>query len=157
MADEVNDMLEGGGPPAVKLEKVGDSIVGTVVDAVVRQEREPNGKPKYYDDGNERKEIVITMATDERDDDVEDDDGTRRWFCRGISIKRLREARQNADGLKIEPGVKVAIVRVDDIAPKVKGHSPTFDYDVKVKAADKSAAVNDATSSDGKPSADSLL
>ena len=63
------DLLEGGGKSA-KFETVGDTTKGQVVSAESRQQTDyTSGEPLTWDDGNPRMQLVITLATDERDPD----------------------------------------------------------------------------------------
>jgi len=89
------DLLEGGGKSA-KFETVGDTTKGQVVSAESRQQTDyTSGEPLTWDDGNPRMQLVITLATDERDPDDPTDDGwvyawgepsdLASWVTAGIS------------------------------------------------------------------------
>lgn len=57
------------------------------------------GEPRVFDDGRPMEQYVLTIATDRRDPEVEDDDGTRRIYVKGRNKTRLKDAIKAA-GLK---------------------------------------------------------
>ena len=77
------DLLEGGGKSA-KFETVGDTTKGQVVAAESRQQTDyTSGEPLTWDDGNPRMQLVITLATDERDpgsDGRGDESARDTWY-----------------------------------------------------------------------------
>ena len=82
MNDDVNSFLQGGSGKAAKLEELGDAITGTVIHAEVQQQTSmEDNTPLTWSDGSPRKQLVITLATDLRDDG--DDDGNRRLYAKG--------------------------------------------------------------------------
>jgi len=74
--DEVNDFLMGQGAKSFPFDKVGDQVTGEIVDASKQQQTNmEDGKPAFWDDGNPKMMVVVTLQTDLKDD--EDDDGKR--------------------------------------------------------------------------------
>lgn len=58
-----------------------------------------DGSPKFYDDGNPIMNIRMVFATDERNPEVEDDDGRRQFFFSGQS-KRALQDEMRAKGVR---------------------------------------------------------
>jgi hypothetical protein len=109
--DELDDLFSGGGAPAFKFEKIGDAVTGTITDIEVRQQRDfDSGEAKVWSDGKPMMELVLTLKTDLRDDSIEDDDGERRVFCRGVMLTELRRAVRQAKVKKPEIGASVIIL-----------------------------------------------
>lgn len=118
---DVDDFLfGGGGAPAAKFPTPGATVKGTVLRASVQQARDLDNKPKFWDDGNPVRQLVVWLQTDERNPDIEDDDGQRRIFAGGSvkpESKSMRAAIVEAlkkSGSKLEPGGILAIRYVGD-------------------------------------------
>lgn len=115
MSNEQEAFLAGGGSPAAKFPTVGTTIKGTVTGAEMRQQTDPkDGKLKTWDDGNPMMQLVVTLATDERDADIDDDDGTRRVFVKGNMRKAVIEALKEAGAKTIDSGGKLAVQYTGD-------------------------------------------
>ena len=76
-----NDFLFASGAKSAKFENVGDYVKGTIVSAEVRQQTDIEGKPKVWTDGSPVMQLVVVLATDQRDDG--DDDGHRAVYAKG--------------------------------------------------------------------------
>lgn len=80
--NEAQDFLFGGGGKAAKFDEVGDEVKGTISECVVGQQTDmETGAPLTWSDGSPRKQLVITLATADRNGD--DDDGVRRIYAKG--------------------------------------------------------------------------
>lgn len=78
----VDDALSAGVPGA-KFEAVGTVVKGVIVSAEMAQQRDlATGKPKFWEDGNPCTQILITLATEDRSADIDDDDGHRRLYVK---------------------------------------------------------------------------
>lgn len=122
--DEANELLSGGSAPAVKFSEIGDKISGKILTAERTQQTDfTTGQPKFWDDGKPMWQIVVTLATDERDDDIEDDDGTRRVFVRGHMLKAVQAAVRES-GRKLEIGGQLRIKHTGLGDPPKKGFHP---------------------------------
>lgn len=145
---DVNDFLLQNGIPAAKFPTIGTVVKGTVLKADVEQQRDfDSGEPKTYDDGNPMMQIVITLATDERDPDIDGDDGTRRLFVKGQMLAALRAALRSAQA-KLEPGGQIAVQYASDGEAKKRGFNPPKQYAVQYKAG-TNPAVADLLGSEG--------
>ena len=86
MSDNPNDFLFSGGSKAAKFENIGDTVEGKITDVVVSQQTDmETNAPLTWADGSPRKQLVVTLMTDERSDG--EDDGTRRIFAKGGSYE----------------------------------------------------------------------
>jgi hypothetical protein len=110
-------MAEGG--KSFSFEKLDDIVIGEVVSAVVAQQTDvETNTPLTWADGSPRKQLVITLQTELRNND--DDDGIRMIYAKGgkhdvdtgegTSMKdALAAAVRAGGGNGIEPGDKLAV------------------------------------------------
>lgn len=121
--DEANAFLLGGGSvPSAKFENVGDTVEGIIVAYDLRNETDlATGQVKTFDDGQPRKQLVITLQTDERDESIEDDDGTRRIYAKIAMRNAIADATRQHGGIR--EGGKLAVKYTGQDAPKRRGYS----------------------------------
>jgi hypothetical protein len=82
MSDEVTGFLFGGEGNAAKFEELGDKVTGKITNCVMAQQTSmDDNTPLTWSDGRPRMQLVITLATDDRNGD--DDDGARRVYAKG--------------------------------------------------------------------------
>src|SRR5690554_4215766 len=99
------DLLARTGGKTAKFDGIGVSITGTVVSAEARQRIDMDtDKPATWDDGSPQMQVVVVLATDERDPADPEDDGNRVVYIKswGPQMRALREAVKAA-GLKDIP------------------------------------------------------
>ena len=130
----VEGFLSGGGAPAAKFPEPGATIKGTIEDAMVSQQTDLDGKPKTWDDGNPRQQLVVTLATDERDSSLDDDNGSRRVFIKGAMLTALKDALKKAGAKNIEVGGTLAIKYTEDGVPTKPGFNAPKLYLCQYKA-----------------------
>lgn len=131
MSDEGMDLLLGGAP-AVKFPTVGTKVVGKVLDQKKQQSKDmATGDLKTWDDGSPIYEIVFTLQTDERDPNIEDDDGTRRLFARGQMLKAIGIALRKVQWKKPLVGGTLGVKYDHDGEAKTRGFSPPKVYVAK--------------------------
>ena len=113
--------LLGRGIPAAKFTDPGDSHAGTITDMPeVRQQREyGSGKPLFWEDGSPKEQLVVHIATDERDPDVDGDDGVRAIYAKGNMRDAITAAVRRAitrtgvrEGLR--PGGRLTVTYTGD-------------------------------------------
>jgi len=145
--DTVNDFLMGGGgaPTATfKDAPIGRKYVGKIIDSEVTQQTEmKTGEPKFWKDGNPMMQAVITIQTDERNLDIEDDDGQRRLFVKGEMQKAVRDAIKESGAKGLEVGGMLAVAYIGDGEPPERGLNAPKLYKAQYKAPDPVAATND--------------
>lgn len=121
MTNEALDYLLGGAPTANFLE------IGTVHEGRIRtyekvQQRDMDtGSPKFWDDGSPMWQMVITIETDERDPDIDGDDGVRRLFVKAQMLQAVRDAIRKSGHRGEVRGGKLGVKYVRDDPPTRKG------------------------------------
>lgn len=103
MSDNLLDELLGGGGKTffTKDDPVGRQVTGVVTAVSVRQVTSfETGKPEFWDDGQPKRQAVITLATSERDPADGDDDGARNIYVKmwGDQRRALAKAGTPAVG-----------------------------------------------------------
>lgn len=126
---------------SAKFEKHGDQVVGKIISVQFQQQTDyVSKKPKFYDDGNPMMQRVITLQTDERDD--EDDDGVRKVYSRGQMERAIGDACQRAGVRGLSDGGKLGVKFTSTAEPKERGLSGakqfTAKYEPPVYVADAS-------------------
>jgi hypothetical protein len=118
-----------GGAPAAKFPTVGTKIVGKVLAQKKQQSRDmATGDFKTWDNGDPMYEIVFTIATEERDSSLEDDDGTRRLFARGQMLNAIGQALRKVQWKNTLVGGTLGVKYDHDGEAKTRGFSPPKVY-----------------------------
>jgi hypothetical protein len=92
--DEANGWLMGSSVPSCSFLNLGDEHHGQIMAVEMGQQRDPaNNKPKTWDDGSPMMQMIITLQTDERDQQAENDSGVRKLY---VGSKGMREALSTA-------------------------------------------------------------
>ena len=133
--DDVNNALMGGGGRSAVFKKHGDRVWGEIINSSRMQQRDfDSGDLLTWDDGNPRMQIVISLQTDEREDD--EDDGVRKVYIKEPSqlLAAMRQAVTKAGAKGIANGGKFLVQYVSDGEPKRKGMSGQKQYFVKYEA-----------------------
>ncbi|WP_328920680.1 hypothetical protein OG911_28165 [Streptomyces sp. NBC_00208] len=108
----VNDLLMGGGGPAsAKFPTIGHTVSGRItVQPTTEQQRDfDTDKPLFWDDGKERWQIVVTLATSERNPGNPEDDGTRRLFLKSNLQKAVAQAVRASGAPGLEVGGELTV------------------------------------------------
>lgn len=99
-----------------KYDPINTVHMGRVVKVTVRQTRDDDGKPQFWEDGNPMQQLIIAIQTDQRDPARPGDDGVR-----GIYIKWWNEQRKAfiecmriAGTDDVEPGGMFAVKYIGD-------------------------------------------
>lgn len=142
--DEAMDFLmtSGGGAPTAKFPEIGTVHKGRILSMERKQQTDfLSKKPLFWDNGDPRWELVITLQTDERDDETEDDDGQRRIFAKGKLMYAIREAVE-ASGFRGSSlvGGNLAVKYTGNGKASQPGMSPPKEYAAKFEPP---AAVDD--------------
>lgn len=143
-----NDFLLGGGGKSAKFEQPGDTITGDIVSTEVRQQTDLQGNPLVWDNGDPRMQLVVTLATDLRDD--ADDDGHRAVYVKGSKAfgskslhDAVRAAVQNAGAKGLEPGGRLTVSYTGAEPAKTRGFNDRKLYEASYAAPDHAAATGD--------------
>lgn len=145
-----NAFLMGGGAKSAAFKNIGDEVRGTILSAVTRQQTEPGGKLKFYDDGNPMMQLVVTLLTDDIEDD--DDDGLRAVYVKGQMRAALRAAVLKSGQHGVEEGGEMIVRFSSEIPAQTKGFSATKQY--KVGYRPPSRQVEITAGDDGAPPID---
>lgn len=151
--DEVNDFLLGQGAKAFQFEKLGDAVTGEILDAVKKQQTSlESGAPQFWDDGNPKMMLVVTLQTSLHDD--ADDDGKRTVYLRGgnpqvaegkgtSTLRAVQEAVKKSGSKKgIELGATLTLAYTGN-GPRKGGMSPAKLYSAAFKPAALSIDLDD--------------
>jgi hypothetical protein len=153
MSNDAQDFLFGGGGKAAKFEEVGDEVAGVITEVVVGQQTDmETGAPLTWSDGSPRKQLVVTLTTDERNGD--DDDGTRRVYAKGgnyevasgtgTSMKQaIADAVKKAGASSIEEGGKLRVAHTGMGKKTNRGFSAPKLYRATYEAPRKSVSADD--------------
>jgi hypothetical protein len=124
MSIDPNDFLNQGGVPSARFTRPGEWAEGEVRSTEVVQQRDyDTGVPLTWDDGNPKLQLVVTVATAERDPKVPDDDGLRKLYAKGNMLMAIRQAvrRSNAE---LRPGGWLKVTYTGDGESKKRGMNP---------------------------------
>jgi len=121
MSDEAAlEFLLSAGAPSVSFadqSMKGKWVVGTIVSMDLTQQTDFQTKaPKFYDDEKQRPmmQVVFTLQTDERNPEIEDDDGVRRLFAKGQMIGAIKNAIKKAGHAGDVKGGKLGVCWTGD-------------------------------------------
>jgi len=92
MSNEALDYLMSAGVPSAKFPTIGSKCEGTIRSYEKTQQRDLDGNPKTWENGDPMWQIVFTIDTGEIDADVEGDDGTRKVYAKAQMLGAIREA-----------------------------------------------------------------
>ena len=148
---DVNDFLFAQGGKSFKFTNIGDTVKGTIVRAEVRQQTSIDGALLTWDDGSPRKQLVVTLETDEKDND--DDDGVRMIYAKGGNFEvakgqgtsmrnAIADAVKDAGATALEPGDELAVSYTGEAKAR-RGYSPAKLYVAGFKKTVGSVAATD--------------
>ncbi|MEU0691941.1 hypothetical protein [Streptomyces uncialis] len=150
-APSADDFLMGGGVPSAKFPTVGHTVSGRISERpTVEQQRDfTTGELKFWDDGKPQMQLVVTLATAERDPENPEDDGTRRLYVKG-QMKNAVAAAVRATGARgLEVGGTLTVTYSRD---GVKTN-PRFNAPKNFDAQYVPAAANELNTPDPGPTA----
>lgn len=143
--------------PAAKFPSIGSVVAGYVTAKPRKTEqRDVDGKPKTFDDGTVRMQVLIELKTNERSPDIVDDDGSRTLWCKWEIQKAVSQAMIDAGVRRIEVGGYLEVGRSHDLPPAKRGYKPTQTFVAKYTPPSQVAA-DDALYSAAQPAAAPVL
>ena len=111
-----NAFLMGGGARSARFETVGDTVIGLVTSMEMRQQTDfKTNELLFWQDGNPRMQLVVTLETMARED--ADDDGLRNVYIKGQMQKAVADAIKRAGERGIGQGGKLGIKFVATATP----------------------------------------
>lgn len=144
--------LMGGGVPSASFLKIGASITGVICEPpVVQQQRDmATGNPKTWEDGNPMWQLVVTLQTDLRDPQIEDDDGRRRVYMKNNMKKAVSDAVRKVKEKALAVGGSLTITYTGDGKPTQKGFNAPKNYEA-VYVAPAANLLHDERNQDAPP------
>lgn len=111
---------------SAKFETPGQSITGriTAQPQVQQQKDFTTGALKFWDDGKPMVQLHVTLATDQRDPSIQDDDGNRSVYVKGQMQKAVGEAVRKAGAKYLEIGGTLTVTYTGDGEQKQRGMNP---------------------------------
>lgn len=99
-----DDFLMSGGVPSAKFPTPGTTVSGSIDrKPEVQQQRDfDSGEPLYWDDGRPRQQLKVVLRTDQRDPEIEDDEGLRAVYCKANMLRAVRQAVRKAGAKGLE-------------------------------------------------------
>jgi hypothetical protein len=137
-----NSILMGGGIPSAKFKNFGDQVAGTIDDDPIATQQTDidTGTPLTWNNGDPRMQVVVTLATDLRDDS--EDDGLRKVYIKGKSMTAaVRDAVRKAGAKGLERGGQLTVTYTGDGVAERRGLNPPKLYSASY-APPSQAAVN---------------
>lgn len=115
-APSADDFLLGGSVPSAKFPIVGTTVSGRITERpTVEQQRDyTTGELKFWDDGKPQQQLVVTVSTDLRDPEVQDDDGSRRFYVKGSMKNAVAQAVRSSGARGLEVGGVLTITYSGD-------------------------------------------
>lgn len=123
-------LMGGGGAPTAKFPTPGTTVGGRITERpTVEQQRDiSTGDKKFWSDGNPMMQLVVTVQTDERDPQLEEDDGRRRLFVKGQMKNAIADAVRAAGARGLEVGGTLAVTYSHDGTASQRGFNPPKQY-----------------------------
>lgn len=146
MADNPNSFLMGSGSvPSAKFPGKGASVEGVICEEPkLQQQRDINTQaPKFWPNGDPQMQLVVTLQTDEVDDEIEDDDGKRRIYVKFKMREAIADAVKAAGANGLAEGGWLKVTCTGAEKPKVRGHNGAKLYSAEYEAPDPTAASAD--------------
>lgn len=88
-------------------------------------ERDDDGNPKLFPSGDPRPEVICKVNVDERDPEIEDDDGSRTLWLAGMALKAAIEAVRAAKAPGLRAGGVLDMIHNDTKPPASARNKPT--------------------------------
>lgn len=123
-------LMGGGGAPTAKFPTPGTAVGGRITEKpTVEQQRDiSTGDKKFWSDGNPMMQLVVTVQTEERDPQIEEDDGRRRLFIKGQMKNAVADAVRAAGGRGLEVGGILTVTYSHDGTASQRGFNPPKQY-----------------------------
>ncbi|MEU9606183.1 hypothetical protein [Streptomyces sp. NPDC048057] len=141
-----DDFLMGGGVPSAKFPTLGTTVSGRITERpTVEQQRDfTSGELKFWDDGKPQMQLVVTLATAERDPANPEDDGTRRLYVKGQMKNAVAAAVRGAGARGLEVGGTLSVTYARD----GQKSNPRFNAPKNFDAQYVAAAANELNTPD---------
>lgn len=149
-----NDFLMGGGGRSVKFTDHGDQVDGWILHLETRQQTDfDSGELLFWNDGNPRMQLVVTMQANPETTKPEDDedDLVRRLYVRGQMTNAIRKAVRESGQHGLEVDGRLWVRYVATAEPKRKGMSGAKQYVARYGAPQVRVPDDQGEGGDGDP------
>lgn len=126
-APTADDFLMGGGVTSAKFPVLGTTVTGRITErpTVEQQKDFTTGEAKFWDDGKPQMQLVVTLATAERDPANPEDDGARRVYVKGQMKTAVAQAVRAAGARGLEVGGVLSVTySTDGVAKNPRFNAP---------------------------------
>jgi len=128
VSNDALDFLHGGAPTAKFLTK-GTIHRGRIQSFEKTQQRDiKTGALKTWDNGEPMWQLVFTIETDERDPEIDGDDGVRRIFAKANMLNAIRDAIRKSGHRGDVTGGVLAVKFADEGQAPAAGFNPPKIY-----------------------------
>lgn len=142
---DYNDLLSSKSIPSISFKdaKIGDAFTGIITELETAQVRNyESGEPEFWEDGNPKLQVVVTLATDYLDPSIDEDDGTRRVYLFGQKLAAARAAMKAAGMQKLEIGSKFTITFSGEKPSSNKKYNNVKIYEITLEKGTSKPAVD---------------
>jgi uncharacterized protein with beta-barrel porin domain len=150
-----NSLLNGKSVPSISFKdaKVGDSYNGTITALETAQVRNyESGEPEFWEDGNPKLQIVVTLATTYGDG--AEDDGERKVYLFGQKLQAAKAALKEAGLTKLEIGSSFTITYSGTKPSSNKKYNDVKLYTIAIVKGTSNPAVDTLLAQGAKPAAE---
>lgn len=147
-----NDLLSGKSIPSISFKdaKVGDSFTGIIAELETAQVRNyESGEPEFWEDGNPKLQIVVTLDTDYAAN--ADDDGQRKVYLFGQKLQAAKTAIKEAGIEKLEKGSTFTITYSGTKPSSNKKYNDVKIYGITIVPGKSNPAVDNLLAAGAKP------
>jgi uncharacterized protein with beta-barrel porin domain len=151
-----NSLLNGKSVPSISFKdaKVGDSYTGTITALETAQVRNyESGEPEFWEDGNPKLQIVVTLATTYGDG--AEDDGERKVYLFGQKLQAAKAALKEAGLTKLELGSSFTITYSGTKPSSNKKYNDVKLYTIAIVKGTSNPAVDTLLGQGAEPVAES--
>lgn len=134
--EAINKLFKQSGAPPATFKTHGDSVAGTILLIEHTQQRDLDGTPKEWSNGDAMMQVEVTLQTGERVD--EDDDGRRRVFLKGAATSpsafgAVAAALRSTDS-ELTVGGHLSMTFTSTALPRQKGFNGAKEYSATYSA-----------------------
>jgi hypothetical protein len=133
-----NTFLLGGGGKSATFPQIGATVTGKITQTpeVKQKTKMGSGDLEFWDNGDPKLQLVVTLQTDLRDPADDDDDGIRKLYVAGSKKPESKSmhaavaaAVQNAKASGLEIGGTLTVRYISDGKSNTPGFNPPKQYD----------------------------
>lgn len=139
-----NDLLMSAGVSAAKFPTVGTAVSGRIAREPEAREQTDftTGAVLRWDNGEPKMQIVVHVATDERDSQDLSDDGTRALYVKGQMLNAVRSAVRGAGAPGLAVGGALTVTYIGDAEPTKRGFNGAKQYSATYTPPTQAAVAN---------------